>query len=49
MSSIDWMRGFVMILMMVEHASMAFNGDHHLIARDSVTTYDGGEWITSLL
>ena len=41
MSSLDWMRGFVMILMVVDHASMAFNGDHGRIARDSVTTYMG--------
>ncbi len=41
LSSLDWMRGFVMILMVVDHASMAFNGDHGQIARDSVTTYTG--------
>lgn len=41
LSSLDWMRGFVMILMVVDHASMAFNGNHYSIARDSVTTYLG--------
>jgi uncharacterized membrane protein len=27
-ASIDWMRGFVMVLMIVDHASMAFDGSH---------------------
>ncbi len=27
-AAIDWMRGFVMILMMIDHASMAFDGGH---------------------
>jgi len=27
-AAIDWMRGFVMILMVVDHASMAFDGTH---------------------
>jgi len=32
-TAIDWMRGFVMLLMVVDHASMAFDGGH--IAKDS--------------
>lgn len=32
-AAIDWMRGFVMLLMVVDHASMAFDGGH--IAKDS--------------
>jgi len=32
-AAIDWMRGFVMLLMVVDHASMAFDGQH--IAHDS--------------
>jgi uncharacterized membrane protein len=32
-ASIDWMRGFVMLLMVVDHASMAFDRDH--ISKDS--------------
>jgi uncharacterized membrane protein len=32
-AAIDWMRGFVMILMVIDHASMAFDGHH--IAKDS--------------
>jgi uncharacterized membrane protein len=27
-SSVDWMRGLVMILMVIDHASMAFDGSH---------------------
>jgi uncharacterized membrane protein len=30
---IDWMRGFVMVLMIIDHASMAFDGTH--VAKDS--------------
>lgn len=33
LAAIDWMRGFVMMLMIVDHASMAFDGDH--VAEDS--------------
>ena len=32
-ATIDWMRGFVMVLMTIDHASMAFDGSH--ISRDS--------------
>ena len=32
-ASIDWMRGLVMILMVIDHASMAFDGHH--VAQDS--------------
>lgn len=32
-ASIDWMRGFVMVLMIIDHASMAFDGHH--ISEDS--------------
>src|SRR4029079_12398453 len=28
-AAIDWMRGFVMVLMVVDHASMAFDGTHN--------------------
>ena len=28
-AAIDWMRGFVMVLMIVDHASMAFDGSHN--------------------
>jgi len=31
-AAIDWMRGFVMILMVVDHASMAFNKQHNSTA-----------------
>ncbi len=32
-AAIDWMRGFVMVLMVVDHASMAFDGSH--LSQDS--------------
>ncbi|HSF14786.1 MAG TPA: heparan-alpha-glucosaminide N-acetyltransferase domain-containing protein [Vicinamibacteria bacterium] len=32
-ATIDWMRGFVMVLMIIDHASMAFDGTH--VATDS--------------
>jgi uncharacterized membrane protein len=34
-ASIDWMRGLVMVLMLIDHASMAFDGSHKNIAMDS--------------
>ena len=37
-ASIDWMRGIVMIFMIIDHASMAFNKNH--IYQDSAL-YDG--------
>ena len=37
-AAIDWMRGFVMILMTVDHASMAFNPGHN--ANDSASLSD---------
>lgn len=56
-ASIDWMRGVVMILMIIDHASMAFDGHH--VAHDSAFYADAmsmalpsGEfftrWITHL-
>src|SRR6185369_14340722 len=29
LAAIDWMRGLVMVLMVVDHASMAFDGTHN--------------------
>ena len=37
LASLDWMRGFVMILMIIDHASMAFNGSR--LAIDSAGMY----------
>jgi uncharacterized membrane protein len=56
-ATIDWMRGLVMVLMVIDHASMAFDG-HHL-AKDSAMYPDAGtmalpaaefftRWITHL-
>ena len=39
-AAIDWMRGFVMILMMIDHASMAFDGAH--FSADSAALYVPG-------
>lgn len=54
-AAIDWMRGFVMILMVLDHVSMAFDGHH--FSSDSAGTFDGElpgalvfmtRWITHL-
>jgi uncharacterized membrane protein len=56
-ATIDWMRGFVMILMVIDHASMAFDGSH--ISKDTAFYPDAGtmalpaaefftRWITHL-
>jgi uncharacterized membrane protein len=56
-ASIDWMRGFVMVLMIIDHASMAFDGHH--VAHDSARFPDAAtmalpalefftRWITHL-
>ena len=39
-AAIDWMRGFVMILMIFDHASMSFDRDH--IDHDSALYADAG-------
>ncbi|MEE3331913.1 MAG: hypothetical protein VX246_13690, partial [Myxococcota bacterium] len=36
--AIDWMRGFVMVLMTIDHASLGFNGGR--VALDSVYAVD---------
>jgi uncharacterized membrane protein len=56
-ASIDWMRGLVMVLMVIDHASMAFDGEH--VAKDSALYPDAAtmalpaaefftRWITHL-
>jgi len=39
-ASIDWMRGFVMILMVLDHVSMVYNGNH--LSTDSAAKYVSG-------
>lgn len=55
LAPLDWMRGLVMVLMVVDHASIAFNGGR--VAEDSAVLYHGGalplaqamlRWITHL-
>ena len=45
-ASIDWMRGFVMLLMVVDHASLAFNGGR--FANDSAATWTAGDPLPAL-
>lgn len=39
-AAIDWMRGFVMIIMVLDHVSMAYNSSH--LAKDSAANYIAG-------
>ena len=39
-AAIDWMRGFVMILMVIDHVSMAYNAQHD--SSDSAALYVSG-------
>jgi uncharacterized membrane protein len=41
-ASIDWMRGFVMVIMLIDHVSMAFDGRHTLVAMDSARFAEAG-------
>jgi uncharacterized membrane protein len=41
-TSIDWMRGFVMVIMLIDHVSMAFDKSHELVAMDSARFADAG-------
>ena len=43
-AAIDWMRGFVMILMVVDHVSMAYHAEH--ISPDSIAMYSPGQALT---
>jgi uncharacterized membrane protein len=41
-ASIDWMRGLVMVVMLIDHVSMAFDGRHSQIAMDSARFPNAG-------
>jgi uncharacterized membrane protein len=41
-ASIDWMRGLVMVVMLIDHVSMAFDGSHKEIAMDSARFANAG-------
>jgi uncharacterized membrane protein len=45
-AAIDWMRGFVMILMVVDHVSMAYNAQHN--SSDSAALYVPGSPLPDL-
>ncbi|RKZ64222.1 MAG: hypothetical protein DRQ44_09410 [Gammaproteobacteria bacterium] len=45
-AAIDWMRGFVMILMVVDHVSMAYNAEHS--SSDSAALYISGSALPDL-
>jgi len=45
-AAIDWMRGFVMILMVIDHASMAYNVQHN--STDSAALYISGTVLPEL-
>jgi len=45
-AAIDWMRGFVMILMVVDHVSMAYNAEHN--SSDSAALYVSGSPLPDL-
>lgn len=44
-AAIDWMRGLVMILMMIDHVSMAFDGSH--FSADSAALYQTGTQLSA--
>jgi uncharacterized membrane protein len=46
LASLDWMRGIVMVLMVVDHASLAYNGDR--VSNDSAATYSPGDALEPL-
>ena len=45
-AAIDWMRGFVMIIMVLDHVSMAYNKDH--LSTDSAANYIIGSPLPAL-
>ena len=45
-AAIDWMRGFVMVLMVVDHVSMAYNAQHN--STDSASLYISGSPLPDL-
>ena len=45
-ASLDWMRGFVMLIMVLDHVSMVYNANH--IAADSAANYKVGSALPAL-
>jgi len=45
-SAIDWMRGFVMIIMVLDHVSMAYNAQH--LSTDSAASFEPGTALPAL-
>ncbi|HEX5049367.1 MAG TPA: acyltransferase family protein, partial [Gammaproteobacteria bacterium] len=53
-AAIDWMRGLVMVLMVIDHASMAFDGNHlseesAMYASAATEALPAGEFLTRWL
>ena len=49
LAAIDWMRGFVMVLMTLDHASLMFNGGRtSLDSAYPIDAFSGAGWIPGM-